>query len=354
MSKFDVFISYSSKDKAATDATCAALERARIRCWVAPRDIAPGAEWGASIVGAIDACRVFVLIFSSNANTSKQVTREVQRAFRNEVPVVPLRIEETKPTDTLAYFIDTVHWLDAITPPFEKHLEKLTATVAALLRTAISEREVARSSEREIEAILPMAPDQARTTVESSPARPDGDTPDAQGGGSLVPPADRVFTEQAAPAREVKAEILPVRKRSGAIALIAGSGLLAAGVLGYYLYIPSTPAPATNTSLTPPPSLAFDVPAGCNVFFSRVYPDFKKVALIRNQFRSARIAAEIVEGRIGQAGYSLRNNVTYPPGRTDFVPFIQRFKDDRVGTIIHCGDAGNAEQLARELGQQNF
>jgi TIR domain len=35
MMAFDVFISYSSKDKTTADATCASLENAGIRCWIA-------------------------------------------------------------------------------------------------------------------------------------------------------------------------------------------------------------------------------------------------------------------------------------------------------------------------------
>jgi Transposase IS66 family/TIR domain len=46
---FDVFISYSHKDAAAAKAACAALEAERVRCWIAPRDIVPGAKWSASI-----------------------------------------------------------------------------------------------------------------------------------------------------------------------------------------------------------------------------------------------------------------------------------------------------------------
>ncbi|MCJ7625258.1 MAG: toll/interleukin-1 receptor domain-containing protein [Anaerolineaceae bacterium] len=41
----DIFISYSSKDKIIADAAVAALEKNDIRCWYAPRDISPGAEW---------------------------------------------------------------------------------------------------------------------------------------------------------------------------------------------------------------------------------------------------------------------------------------------------------------------
>jgi TIR domain-containing protein len=130
---FDVFISYSTKDLTAAKAACAALESAKIRCWMAPRDIVPGARWGASIVRAINECRVMVRIFSGNANASEQVHREVDRAFSKGRAVVPLRIEDVSPADELAYYLDTVHWLDALTPPLERNLEKLVATVQALI-----------------------------------------------------------------------------------------------------------------------------------------------------------------------------------------------------------------------------
>jgi hypothetical protein len=130
---FDVFISYSSKDKPTADAACAALEGAGIRCWIAPRDIRPGGQYGAAIIDAIDSCRVMVLIFSMSANTSHQVPREIERAVSRGVPIVPLRIEEVAPTESMAYFLDSVHWLDALTPPLQKHLQYLVDSVRSFL-----------------------------------------------------------------------------------------------------------------------------------------------------------------------------------------------------------------------------
>ena len=46
----DIFISYSHKDKSCADAICAKLEADGYRCWYAPRDIAPGAEWASAIM----------------------------------------------------------------------------------------------------------------------------------------------------------------------------------------------------------------------------------------------------------------------------------------------------------------
>jgi hypothetical protein len=42
----DVFISYSSKDKPTADAVCATLEANGIHCWIAPREVVPGSDWG--------------------------------------------------------------------------------------------------------------------------------------------------------------------------------------------------------------------------------------------------------------------------------------------------------------------
>lgn len=69
----DVFISYSHHDKPQADAVCATLEAKGIRCWIAPRDVIPGQEWGAAIVEAIRASRVMVLVFSSHANPRRRL-----------------------------------------------------------------------------------------------------------------------------------------------------------------------------------------------------------------------------------------------------------------------------------------
>lgn len=129
----DVFISYSSKDKAAADAVVAGLEQKGIRCWVAPRDLTPGISWGKGISDAIEASEVMVVILSENSNQSKQVAREVERAVSKEVAVIPFRIENFDPTGEMAYFLASEHWLDAINPPLERHIDKLGNVIKLFL-----------------------------------------------------------------------------------------------------------------------------------------------------------------------------------------------------------------------------
>ena len=131
----DVFLSYSSKDKPTADAACAVLERNGVRVWMAPRDILPGTGWAASIVEAIHGARVMVLVFSSHANTSPQIEREVERAINKGIPVVPFRIEDVQPSEALEYFISAPHSLDAFSHPLEEQLERLADVVKKLLRS---------------------------------------------------------------------------------------------------------------------------------------------------------------------------------------------------------------------------
>jgi hypothetical protein len=59
----EVFISYSVKDKPIADAICASIEADGFRCWIAPRDIAPGEDWPMAVTKAIAQSLVMVLVF---------------------------------------------------------------------------------------------------------------------------------------------------------------------------------------------------------------------------------------------------------------------------------------------------
>jgi hypothetical protein len=129
----DVFISHSAKDKVTGDAVCAMLEANGVRCWIAPRDVTPGMEWGECIIDAIEECRIMVLVFSAHANESPQIRKEIERAVNHGVAILPVRIEDVLPGKALEYFIGNVHWLDALTLPLENHLQNLAGTVKMLL-----------------------------------------------------------------------------------------------------------------------------------------------------------------------------------------------------------------------------
>ena len=129
----DVFLSHSTQNKTVADAVCATLERRGIRCWVAPRDIPGGENWGAAIIDGINRSKVMVVILSSDSNLSPQVMREAERAVNKRIPIIPLRIEDIQLSKELEYFLSAAHWLDALTPPLQYHLDTLADRVATLL-----------------------------------------------------------------------------------------------------------------------------------------------------------------------------------------------------------------------------
>ena len=158
----DVFISHAAKDKPIADAMCAALEASGTRCWIAPRDVLPGVPWGEAIIDGINESRILILIFSSISNNSQQVMREVERAASKGIPIIPFRIEDVPLSKNLEFFLAATQWLDALTPPLEKHLQKLAETSRHLLSprpgpaaTRVpTERDVARGRKPRLWLIL--------------------------------------------------------------------------------------------------------------------------------------------------------------------------------------------------------
>ena len=129
----DVFLSHAAADRAAALAVLDGLERAGIRCWIAPRDVPAGSEYGQQIVDAVKGCRVFVVIFSSSANSSPHVRREVERAVSCDRSIVPFRVENILPTGAMEYCLGGTHWFDALTTPLDPHVANLVTTVRRLL-----------------------------------------------------------------------------------------------------------------------------------------------------------------------------------------------------------------------------
>lgn len=160
----DVFICYSARDKTVATAICAVLEAEGVRCWMAPRDILPGADWGESIIDAINDAKAMVLVFSSNANDAQQqIKREVERAVNKGMPVIPFRIENVLPTKALEYFLSTPHWLDAFTPPLDEHVRQLADSIKRLLGKQTAERPALTKS---VPPMMPRLPQQQRPPID--------------------------------------------------------------------------------------------------------------------------------------------------------------------------------------------
>ncbi|MBB5690175.1 hypothetical protein FHS88_002308 [Roseomonas alkaliterrae] len=129
----DVFLSYASADRAAAAAVCAALEARGIVCWMAPRDVKAGADWGEAILTAIGRAHAMVLILSRHTAGSVHVRNEVVTAVSQGLALVPVRIEDCQPGGALRLHLAGAHWLDVFPPPLEPHADALAAGVRLAL-----------------------------------------------------------------------------------------------------------------------------------------------------------------------------------------------------------------------------
>ena len=130
----EVFICHSAKDNQAADRVCAALEAEGVKCWIASRDVRAGAVWAEAITQAIDTCKVMVILISSDTIRSQhQVIREIELADARNTALLPLFIESITLSKGLEYYLKNRQWIDASTPPLERHMPSLIRAVRELL-----------------------------------------------------------------------------------------------------------------------------------------------------------------------------------------------------------------------------
>jgi TolB-like protein len=129
----DAFVSYASQDAAVADAIVAAMERNGLRCWIAPRDVPPGALYADVIIRAINGTKVLVLVLSENAVSSPHVGKEIERASAKQRPIIALRTDATPLTPALEYFLSESQWIEVGTGGTDAVSAKLVEAVQRLI-----------------------------------------------------------------------------------------------------------------------------------------------------------------------------------------------------------------------------
>lgn len=106
----DIFISYSSIDEQIANEICENFEKEGLSCWIAPRNILAGKEYGGEIIKGIEESKVFFLCLSKASNESQHVLREVERAVNRNLPIIVYQYEETVLSKSLEYFLASTQW----------------------------------------------------------------------------------------------------------------------------------------------------------------------------------------------------------------------------------------------------
>lgn len=111
--KPSVMISHSSLDAQAANALCRDLEAAGIPCWIAPRDISPGEDWGDEIVEGIKKCRTFLLLYTRNSCASEIVKDEIMQAKNRRKRIIAIRFDDSTIEGFMDFHLSRKHWISA-------------------------------------------------------------------------------------------------------------------------------------------------------------------------------------------------------------------------------------------------
>lgn len=136
--KVDVFLSYEHSLKSVVDRICSELENSGIRCWYAPRDVI--GDYATSIVNAIDAASVFVVLLNNESSKSLHVLNEVEMAYKrivnnqDELTILPFKLDDEDLSKAMEYYVKRMHWIDASLQGIENAVQELKTKIKAIIR----------------------------------------------------------------------------------------------------------------------------------------------------------------------------------------------------------------------------
>lgn len=110
--EYDVFLIHASRDLELAARLVADLEKKKMRCFIAPRDLTVGGLFPATIAAAAKNSRSIVLVLTGNAIASVELAREAEMATRLALPLIALRVDGCLAAGELALFLTDPQWID--------------------------------------------------------------------------------------------------------------------------------------------------------------------------------------------------------------------------------------------------
>lgn len=110
---YDVFISYSSQNRAQALQICDVLEKNGFVCWIDRSGIRGGKDYAEVIPKAIKSSRCFLLLLTRDAQKSDWVRKELDQAVNSRLPIYPFALESVKLDDKFEFLLSHCQWYEA-------------------------------------------------------------------------------------------------------------------------------------------------------------------------------------------------------------------------------------------------
>jgi TolB-like protein len=128
----EIFLSYRRSDERHVRRLYNLLKERGVEAWY-DAHVGAGEDWRMATSKALEASRIFVLLYSKAASESDDITKELAAATFSKKLIVPVRLENIPPTGPFLYELASRNWIDAFDDT-ETKMEQLADRLAELAR----------------------------------------------------------------------------------------------------------------------------------------------------------------------------------------------------------------------------
>lgn len=138
---YEVVISYAREDRELAQQLCSQMIAEGVETLTAPRVSNLDEGFAIEIAAILSAAQTLVVLISEHANASGQVLRELELADQNNMDILPVRMDDTKPTGGMAYYLSNRRWFDRDAGRLD--MDETAKKISRYLRDKKDEREIA-------------------------------------------------------------------------------------------------------------------------------------------------------------------------------------------------------------------
>jgi Tol biopolymer transport system component len=136
----EIFISYRRADAVWARLLHGQLRAEGVEAWY-DAQIGAGQDWRIATASALEASRIFVLLFSASAAQSGDIAKELAAAIQEKKLIIPVRLENIAPKGAFLYELASRNWVNAYEDT-EAKLAQLAKGLAHMVRTGARDENI--------------------------------------------------------------------------------------------------------------------------------------------------------------------------------------------------------------------
>ena len=138
--KYDIFISYSTRDKERVLKTVRELKNKGYRIWMDEEGISSGEQFKRAIVDGLQNSKMMLFFSSMHSNQSVWTEKEIGYADRHKKRIIPIKLDGTEYNDSVDFDLGNFDFVDfSVSPKVPKEKEKLFSSLESIFGKKDSE-----------------------------------------------------------------------------------------------------------------------------------------------------------------------------------------------------------------------